>query len=132
MRKLEGRSGFQLGVGQGFSVVRGEGQGQIAFQRGFGHGQGFGSARSDVVARSQDGRHGSCNGDGQGDGEAFALDGADDVGVVCAATPGDQGGASQGRVGGRIGAGLMRAFAAVHGLGDGLQGFGQGLGGATG
>ncbi|MNU71732.1 hypothetical protein D3C71_611670 [compost metagenome] len=112
--------------------MRREGQGQIAFQRGLGHGQGFGAARGDAVTRGQDRRHDPGGRDGQGDGGAFALDGANDVGVIGAAAPGDQGGAGQGRIGGGIGAGLARAIAAVHGLGDGLQGVGQGLSGAAG
>src|SRR5690606_25396573 len=62
----------------------------------------------------------------------FALNGAQDVGVARAAAPRRQGRARQGGVGGRIGAGLARALAAVDGGGHLAQRLSQGFPGAYG
>ncbi|MNE05345.1 hypothetical protein D3C80_979030 [compost metagenome] len=131
-RQVQDRAGSRRRRGQGLGVRRREHEDDRTLLPGLGGRGDRGIARGDGVARGQDGQGGGafCGLDGQVGG--LALNGAQDVSVARAAAPRRQGRARQGGIGGRIGAGLARALAAVDGGGHVAQRPGQGLCGARG
>ena len=126
-RQVDGETGGD-GQGRHFGVARVEAQDHPAVQRGLGRRQGLGRARRDLGAVGQGDQRRPLKARAQAGDRAFAVHGAQDVGVRRAAAAGQGGGAPQGRVARRIAAIAAWSLAAIHGVGDPGQGGGQGLG----